>query len=269
LPKPAVVRTATLAAFVVGASSLIGAEPAARKPRPDLTLFPLMRRTVVRSYRPPATGPVRVAFFDADSTLRVSRSGAPSANDARDVWLLPMVAGKLRELARDGWLIAVVSNQGGVEKGFVTFTAANSGLRHTCRLLSMLGAPVHYYDFAEGYDGYRKPAVGMADMLAGVARRTLGRQVDWERSIMVGDSGYERKKDQDPQGRPGEDTSSADRLFAEAVRRKYATPEGFAWHHPRDFFGWIGYGVRNFHDLPAVKSFLAAHPEEDPGVNAP
>ena len=57
---------------------------------------------------------VKVAFFDADSTLRVSRSGLPTSANAADVEVLPMVAKTTARLSKAGYLITVISNQGGV-----------------------------------------------------------------------------------------------------------------------------------------------------------
>ena len=236
-------------------------------PFPNYRLFPVHRRSLLRSYRPAGVGKVPVAFFDADSTLRVSKSGSPSANHPKDVILLPRVAPRLKRLVRDGYLIAIVSNQGGVEKGFVTYATADAGLRQVCRLLSRLKVPIHWYDFAPAYNHNRKPRTGMADALARALKGRYGRKIDWKRSFMVGDSAWKRKKDREPDGRPGEDFSNSDRRFAEAVRKKYRCPRGFAFHHPRDFFGWARYGTRNFHKLHQVRAYVAAHPKQNPGVN--
>lgn len=220
------------------------------------------RRQLAPAFRAPGEGPVRVAFFDADSTLRVSRSGSVSANNRRDVMLLPGVPEKLRELQDAGYLVAIVSNQGGVAHGFLTAETAEAALAFTVRLLARKGAWVPYLDFAEAKDEYRKPATGMAREAARVIRESLGREVDWERSFMVGDSAWKRKKDLEPDGTPGEDFSNSDRGFAENVRAEMGcSPEGFAFHHPRDFFGWVELGVRNFRDKSEVLEFRRAHPE--------
>lgn len=221
----------------------------------------MRRRTLVNDFRPPGVGPLRVAFFDADSTLRVSRSGSVSANGPRDVMLLPGVPARLAALAAEGYLIAVVSNQAGVADGHVSLETADRALRFMARLLARQGGRVHYYDFAEARDGFRKPATGMADELARVVQATLGQAVDWRGSFMVGDSAWKQRKDLEPDGTPGEDFSNSDRLFAEAVRAARQVPGGFAFHHPRDFFGWHALGVRNFHRKDEVLRFRAAHPD--------
>ena len=50
----------------------------------------LGRQRIASSFVPPS-GPVKVAFFDADSTRRVAPSGKVSANGPTDVALLPGV----------------------------------------------------------------------------------------------------------------------------------------------------------------------------------
>lgn len=248
--------------------------PSSRRPsilrpcplRADLRCFPWRRRQLV-AYAPPSAGAIRVAFFDADSTLRVTRKGGPAPNDRKDVMLLPMVAPKLRALADEGWLIAIVSNQGGIEKKFVSFGDAQGALRYTCRLLSKLGVPVHWFDFADRYDENRKPGVGMAFRLDELLRKRFGRGIDWRASMMIGDSAWKRGQDTEPDGHEGEDWSNSDRGFAESIRERLGDPKAVAFHHPRDFFGWTTFGVRNFHGRKDVESFLKRHPDLDPGVN--
>ena len=234
---------------------------------------PLARRTVVYSCKSlrdnaPDNAPVAVAFFDADSTLRVSRSGAPCANHYLDVILLPMVAPRIRALAHEGYLIAIVSNQGGVSRGYLSLERAEAGLRRTCELLNRAGAPVHYFDFAEDYDAFRKPRVAMARLLNQLLEKRLGRGIDWSRSFMVGDSAWKRGVDQEPDGTPGRDFSNSDRFFAKNVRENLGSGEGMVFHHPRNFFGWVDYGVFNFHSLSELREFLEDRREFAPGVNA-
>ena len=232
-----------------------------------IQLRPRKRRTLVQSWQAPQRGKVKVAMFDADSTLRVTRSGAPCANHPRDVILLPLVAERIKKLAEQGYLIAVLSNQGGVGRGFIKVETADAGLRRTCQLLNRAGAPVHYYDFAENYDENRKPKPGMAYLIQRAVSKGTGLAVDWVSSFMVGDSGWKKKKDMEPDGTPGSDHSNSDRGFAESVRERLAGGQGMKFHHPRTFFGWNKYGVKNFHKLQQVKDFIRKYPHYNPGVN--
>ncbi|MBI4863606.1 MAG: HAD-IIIA family hydrolase [Candidatus Riflebacteria bacterium] len=226
---------------------------------------PTERRVISGSFQP-AAGPVKIAFFDADSTLRVAPSGSVSANGPTDVAILPLVAEQLVKLNKDGYLLAIVSNQNGISQGYVTFEAANAALLYTQSQLAKLGVSFHYYDFAERSDENRKPDIGMGKRLADTIKAKLGRDVDWAHTIMVGDSGWKKGKDVEPDGTPGEDFSNADRLFGENLAKRFG---GVQFHHPRTFFRWLRHGVRNFPDYQSVRTFVTAHPELDPGVNPP
>jgi len=206
------------------------------------------------SFTPQGEGAIKVAFFDADSTLRVSKSGSVSASHPTDVALLPGVVSRLSRLERDGFLIAIVSNQGGIPR-FISLDHADQALQYTIKLLNDAGAPVDYYDFAEAKNDLRKPDVGMADLAEMVIALTTGRSVDWEHSYMVGDSAW-KQGETDPQGRPGIDFSNSDRGFAEGVAKKHP---GFAFHYPDSFFGWDRFGIRRFDEFEQVKQFQAEH----------
>jgi histidinol phosphatase-like enzyme len=168
-----------------------------------------------------------VAFFDADSTLRVSRSGAFTATDAADVQVLPLVAEKIAALNANGYLVAIVSNQGGVGRKskmsdgttrIMTIDDAAGGLLTVARKIHAvaqqhgLEAHVDYIDLAEGSDAFHKPGSGMAQMLsdalAGEMRpeyaprlgpagfrvhpSCVGKTIDWSASFMVGDAAYQQ-----------------------------------------------------------------------------
>ncbi len=221
---------------------------------------PAARRELSDRFVPPATGPVKIAFFDADSTLRVAPSGAPAANSATDVALLPMLEEPMRRTERDGYLLAIVSNQGGVPK-YLTLEQAEAAMQMTVCGLASRGIAIHYYDYAETYDENRKPEIGMANRLADAVQKKFGRGIDWANTIMVGDSAWKKGVDKEPDGKPGDDPSNSDRLFAENLRKTHG---GVTFHHARDYFGWKKAGVNNFHDYTSLKAWL----EKNPG-NAP
>lgn len=217
----------------------------------------LQRRIIDGNFHYQPGKPVKVAFFDADSTLRVSLSGSVSANGPRDVMLLPFVADKLRSLANEGYLIAIVSNQDGVRQGYVTLQDADAALAYTRDLIRRAGGETHYFDLAEARDENRKPDVGMAKRLETLLQEKFGPAavIDKENSIMVGDSAY-TKKDIDPAtGEPGIDFSNADRLFA----RNYGVP----FHYPADFFGWRARGIRRFDKKEEVEAFYEKNKNSD------
>lgn len=175
---------------------------------------------------------VKVAFFDADSTLRVSLSGAVTANSPEDVQLIPGVAEKIRSLNKQGYLVAILSNQGGVASGHATIGVADQALLKTIDLLQKQEAIVHYYDFAEAWDHNRKPNIGMAETLAAILRADYGRQlqISRENSFMVGDAAYTNEEWRAELQVWGNNVSNSDRLFAENY--------GIPFYEAVDFFAY-------------------------------
>ena len=168
---------------------------------------------------------VKVAFFDADSTVRVSKSGAPAANSSSDVLVLPFVAAKIAALNKDHYLVAIVSNQGGVGINISTPGGGHyilsadevaGGLLEAAAKISKVAllqnfeAHIDYIDMADHNDAFRKPASGMAQMLADMLAGRLKEEyktrlsdgtfkvhpscaeakIDWAGSFMIGDAGY-------------------------------------------------------------------------------
>ncbi|MBI2892738.1 MAG: HAD-IIIA family hydrolase [Deltaproteobacteria bacterium] len=199
----------------------------------------------------PDGAPQPVAFFDADSTLRVSKSGSVTADYPGDVNILPFVARKIAELGELGYLVAVVSNQGGVGSGHQSYEDAEGALAFTVAQLGRLGARVHYFDFAEAYDEFRKPQPGMGARLDGMLTTRCGAGVDLARSLMIGDSAYKKNVDgPSPDGRPADDFSSSDRLFAQSF--------GVWFAEPLDAFGWRAFGVTNIATEAELYAFVDA-----------
>jgi len=210
----------------------------------------LARQQLAPSYQRQGSGPIKVAFFDADSTLRVSLSGSVSANGPRDVALLPNVGATLKRLVDEGYLIAIVSNQSGVEFGHVSLEDADRALQYTAELVRQAGGDVHWVDFAEAKGDRRKPDIGMARDLETFLVEKFGKDatIDKDASIMVGDSAY-KKGEPRPDGGVGKDFSNSDRLFAEKL--------GVAFREPVDFFGWRALGVDGFENIAALDAFRA------------
>lgn len=205
------------------------------------------------SFKCPSTkGPIRVAFFDADSTLRVSKMGAVTANTVDDVDILPFAAGAIRARTKEGFLVAIVSNQGGVAAGKTTLEVAEGALLTTVRKLGELGAQVNYFDFAEGDNEDRKPGTGMATRLEETLQTKCGRGIDKKLSTMTGDSGFKKDVDKDnAKGEPDDDFSNSDRLFAENF--------GIAFAEPKDAFGWKDrFGVFNVLGESELKLMLTS-----------
>jgi len=215
-------------------------------------------------FTPPTDGAVKVAFFDADSTLRVSKSGSVSANSPTDVRLLPNVGRALGNLQKQGYLIYIVSNQNGVGSGIVSCETAEGALRYTIDEIFKAGGVVHGFDYAENADQFRKPGTGMADALETTLQQVYGPQfsIDKKRSIMVGDSAFKKAKESATNPvegdlrwdsktltmTPGSHFSNADRLFAQAV--------GVHFIEATDFFGWRKYDVDVIESSQELDLFL-------------
>lgn len=213
---------------------------------------PLNRQKILDNSFAKENGQVKIAFFDADSTLRVALSGNVTATTADDVMLLPWVEKKIAELNKAGFLVAIASNQGGIANGFVTQEIADGALYTTIRLIRErdANAIVHYFDYAEANDSYRKPEKGMGLRLESILREK-GLTIDWAQSFMVGDSAYKTDVDHHPDGRPGTHFSNADRLFAKNL--------GISFFEPNDFFGWRQYDIDVFNKPQQVRDFMNQH----------
>jgi DNA 3'-phosphatase len=222
----------TLALLILWSSSVVAHDLGRRKLSSSFDL-------------PPAGSSVPVAFFDADSTLRVSISGNVSASHAKDVYLLPCVAERLRELKENGYLIMIVSNQGGIPR-YTSLEEADLALQYTVDLIREAGGDVAIYDFAENNDEYRKPNTGMAQGLeALLLERNI--MIDKNRSFMIGDSAYKKNVDIRPDGIPGTHFSNADRLFAQNYFN-FARDEkpAYRFEEAAVFFGWRQNGIDVF-----------------------
>jgi DNA 3'-phosphatase len=168
---------------------------------------------------------VKIAFFDADDTLRHTKSGRVAPDDASDVEIFAEVPAKIRALNDLGYLVVIVSNQAGISFG-KSRKGADDALMATVAKIAEAGAHIHYYDFAERYDRYRKPKLGMIDTLMAVLKSDFGSKIkiDWSRSFMVGDAHFEGDKKSAPKGL---NTSDADLRFAENMGVEFWRAEDF------------------------------------------
>ncbi|GLE04383.1 hypothetical protein PINS_up013313 [Pythium insidiosum] len=168
------------------------------------------------------TSPLKIAAFDLDGTLIVTKSGKRFAQDASD-WKLfhpTHVVKKLQQLTRDGVLVVILSNQNGVAKGKTTAREVQTKLAAVAK---RIGVPVVIL-FATKDDLMRKPRVGAWTWL----RRELGGgeeeiAVDEQASFYCGDAA----------GRPKVTGRSKD--FA-ATDFKFALNVGIAFHTPEALF---------------------------------
>jgi D-glycero-D-manno-heptose 1,7-bisphosphate phosphatase len=136
---------------------------------------------------------VRILFLDRDGTLNRSLGGRPP-NTPAEVELLPGVASVLSEYAAQGWLLVIVSNQGGVAGGYVSEADARAVQQ---RAIALLPVPVAASFFCPHMPGgrvaeyaidcpNRKPKPGFIL----TALKQFGARA--EDSLFVGDSSTDR-----------------------------------------------------------------------------
>ncbi|CAN9280501.1 unnamed protein product [Alternaria alternata] len=182
-------------------------------------------------------GKRRVAAFDFDSTLITTASGKTFSRDASDwKWWDSSVPGRLEELHADGFLVAIISNQGGISLRPDPKTVKSDQKRladfktKVTAVFNQLDFPISIYA-ATSRDQYRKPRTGMWNELLEDYDIENAESVDLENSVFVGDAG----------GREAvaggvKDHSCVDRDFAANLGIPFHTPEEYFRHEdPRPF----------------------------------
>lgn len=165
----------------------------------------------------PSPSPFRVAGFDLNDTLVVSRRARPGYLLTAEDWdfFSPEVAPRLRALHEQGWLLAVFSNQGNIRRAFGG-RRASAVREYVDAAVSAAGVPIHVF-LATTQGPCRKPSAGMWGLLQDAAAALNGGVgLSAENSFYVGDA-------------LGEGGGRAEDLgFARAA--------GLRVSHPRDFF---------------------------------
>lgn len=136
-----------------------------------------------------------VLCLDADGTIRRSKSGKQFIQGPDDIELMPGIEEKIWDFRNNGYLILVVSNQGGVAHGFKSTQQAEAEMDATIKLFKK--NPFHgykqCYHMADGKEYpynhrslFRKPCIGMLAEFESEAWKG-GFIVDWDGSLFVGD----------------------------------------------------------------------------------
>lgn len=135
----------------------------------------------------PPGAALRVAGFDLNDTLVVSRRGRPGYSVSLEDWEVfgPSVIPRLRLLHAEGVVLAVFSNQGNI-RGALGGKRAEKVRAYVDAFLAEAAVPVHVF-LATQKDGYRKPATGMWSVFR-AALQGGGWEVDLGGSLFVGDA---------------------------------------------------------------------------------
>ena len=207
---------------------------------------------------------VRVAAFDMDHTLIAPKSGKVFPVDGNDWrWWSNKVCRRLQELADEGFVLVIFSNQSGLGD---TYSRPNKGKRPKLadgavagktatetvhvdkaatvagkvdKILAELQRPAHVV-LSTGKRLFRKPSLMLwqyaVDELLGVDDGAIDR----EQSFFVGDGAGRPAK-----WRPGakKDFSCSDRQFAYNARLPFFTPEEYFNKQAAVQFSWHGLDV--------------------------
>lgn len=172
--------------------------------------------------------PVKVAAFDLDDTLISPNSRNRWDRSATSwKWFDPSVPGRLKQLHKDGFLIAILSNQAAVSlkdkgKSLQSDTLSLKNLKaQLTSILLQLDVPISFYA-ATAQDNYRKPRIGSWDQM----KKDLGIDadgvLDMANSYYIGDAAGREKTAQ-----KRKDHSASDRELALNIGISFKTPEEF------------------------------------------
>ena len=157
----------------------------------------------------------KVLFADLDGTLITTASGKTFPEGIWDMQFKFDVLDAIKRLNPD--YVFIVSNQGGIEKGYSTSLLFESKAQYICRCINdycSISNVRYYYCTSNDKDyPYRKPNTGMlADML----EHTENGKIKKEECLMIGDAS----------GKPGQ-WSDSDKKTAENFGIDYLDVEDF------------------------------------------
>ncbi|KAF4321818.1 hypothetical protein BBO99_00004497, partial [Phytophthora kernoviae] len=162
---------------------------------------------------------VKIAGFDLDGTIIVTKSGKRFAKD-KDDWKWfhsTLVRDKLVQLAKEGYTLVIFSNQNGIAKGNVSDTEVQTKVE---AIVKSLNLPMLVYLGTES-DMMRKPRVGAWKEMVGLLSAKGEEAIDKQESFYCGDAA----------GRPKiagrtKDFAATDYKFALNIGIRFYTPEG-------------------------------------------
>jgi bifunctional polynucleotide phosphatase/kinase len=169
-------------------------------------------------------GPHKIAAFDFDSTLVDQISGAKFPRDANDwepFFDAKIMKEKFQQLDKNGYIIIIITNQGGVDKHKITIDTMEQRIKN---FTTFIGDTPIYTFAAIKYDRFRKPCTGIWDYITTHTSKGgwCAEEIDVKNSFYVGDAAG-RTHDCET----GKDFSCSDRKFAYNCGLVFLTPEEF------------------------------------------
>ncbi|CAM0136906.1 unnamed protein product [Umbelopsis sp. WA50703] len=170
-----------------------------------------------------------------DGTLILTASGRVFPKDETDwKWFHTSVPRKLEGLHKQGYTIAILSNQNGLKSDMKI-----EGFKRKIRnILSQLSMPVMLIA-ALKKDVYRKPVTAMWDLLY----EKVGSDIDLKDSYYVGDAAG---RAEGWKGKARKDHSCGDRKFADNIGIKFYTPEEFFLNEEATEFTWGPFNPKTY-----------------------
>lgn len=133
----------------------------------------------------------KVIFADLDGTLIDTISGETFPKGIWDMRIKFDVLDKIKEIEPSCLLI--VTNQGGIEKGFVNRRNFEFKMEYLCRSIEEYTGIKVEYSYCENNDPnykYRKPNTGMLDslMFKMINRGVIPNGIETDKILMIGDA---------------------------------------------------------------------------------
>ena len=208
-------------------------KPASQKEPEKITFHNVHDSLLVGRYENATTitrpKPAKVAAFDLDSTLIVTKSGLQFSKGPEDwQWWHSSVPGKLKQLSEDGFVVVIISNQSRVvlkpePKKLGDMKSLSNFKGKITAILNVLELPISVYA-ATQKDLYRKPRTGMWEQLLQDYGLNDPSDVDLGQCFFVGDAAG---REGDKAAKVRKDHSCSDRDWAANIGMPFHTPEEY------------------------------------------
>lgn len=129
-------------------------------------------------------------FMDLDHTLIKPISDGKFAKDVNDWMFIPGVLDKIKRFNELGYIVMIVSNQGGIELGYSTVEDTELKFANIIDAAKAKDVVINDHIFTasnDDTDPNRKPNPGMAELMVNKF------DIDLSKSIMVGDMESDRE----------------------------------------------------------------------------